>query len=324
MALPTMRSGLVSREFLRVAGGYGAPSLGTSPAGGLDIDNAGNIATDGDVSIKGVLSVGSTPLVLTNAAGLVDGEKIQDGTVDTTELADDAVTPAKMDATADFIMNTLQLGANVVKNADGETVITLDANQNTTLENDLYFNGGGSIGTNTDANLLELSDNVLNVNGSLGVGVAAPSDDVQIGGSWRSRIFGVGLFDGTGNAPYLGFNAFVTTNEGSDWDTVSSTYDGGVISLIPSTSDNATRFIFGFVDQATHVESTAMVIRKSGDVSVSGDLTVTGSLMVRSVTDAGPMTSTAGTVAEIVYNTSDSKFYGCTATGSPATWSALN
>jgi len=59
--------------------------------------------------------------------------------------------------------------------------------------------------------------------------------------------------------------------------------------------------------------------------SASTDLiTHTGRMIVRSVTDAGPMTATAGTVAEIVYNTSDSKFYGCTVTGSPATWAALN
>lgn len=53
-------------------------------------------------------------------------------------------------------------------------------------------------------------------------------------------------------------------------------------------------------------------------------VTHTGSMIVKSVTDAGPMTATAGTVAEIVFNTSDSKFYGCTVTGSPATWAALN
>lgn len=53
-------------------------------------------------------------------------------------------------------------------------------------------------------------------------------------------------------------------------------------------------------------------------------VTHTGSMIVKSVTDAGPMTATNGTVAEIVFNTSDSKFYGCVATGAPATWAALN
>lgn len=54
-------------------------------------------------------------------------------------------------------------------------------------------------------------------------------------------------------------------------------------------------------------------------------LTMTGALLVRSVTDAGPMTATPGTQREIVFNTSDSKYYGCTVThGTAATWVALN
>lgn len=55
MALPSMRAGLTGREFLRIAGGYGVDAVGQSPAGGLDIDNAGNLATDGDITVKGVL-----------------------------------------------------------------------------------------------------------------------------------------------------------------------------------------------------------------------------------------------------------------------------
>lgn len=57
MSLPSMRSGLVSREFLRIAGGFGVAALGKSPAGGLDIDNAGNLATDGDITTKGEVDV---------------------------------------------------------------------------------------------------------------------------------------------------------------------------------------------------------------------------------------------------------------------------
>lgn len=61
-----------------------------------------------------------------------------------------------------------------------------------------------------------------------------------------------------------------------------------------------------------------------GNLEVNGDTTHTGAMKVRTVSDAGPMTATAGTVAEIVFNSSDSKFYGCTVTGSPATWVAFN
>lgn len=61
-----------------------------------------------------------------------------------------------------------------------------------------------------------------------------------------------------------------------------------------------------------------------GDASTD-TITMTGRLIVRNVTDAGPMTATAGTQGEIVFNTSDSKFYGCTVThASAATWAALH
>lgn len=61
MALPTMRAGVIGREFLRIAGGFGSAALGSSPAGGLDIDNAGNLATDGDVTASSVAIGTSTP-----------------------------------------------------------------------------------------------------------------------------------------------------------------------------------------------------------------------------------------------------------------------
>lgn len=53
-------------------------------------------------------------------------------------------------------------------------------------------------------------------------------------------------------------------------------------------------------------------------------LTMTGRLILRQVDDAG-MVATAGSKGEVVLNTSDSKFYGCTiASESAATWVALN
>ena len=57
MTLPAMPTNPVGREYLRVAGGYGSPPEGTSPAGGLDVDNAGNLATNGDATIAGNLAV---------------------------------------------------------------------------------------------------------------------------------------------------------------------------------------------------------------------------------------------------------------------------
>lgn len=72
-----------------------------------------------------------------------------------------------------------------------------------------------------------------------------------------------------------------------------------------------------------------------GDFSFNGNgtfgnastdtITCTGRLLVRSVTDAGPMTATGGTQREIVFNTSNSRYYGCTVThATAATWAALN
>jgi len=73
-----MRAGITGREYVRVAGGFGAPALGTSPAGGLDIDNAGNLATDGDVTANSVgigTSAGAEKLqVLTSANESVTAE----------------------------------------------------------------------------------------------------------------------------------------------------------------------------------------------------------------------------------------------------------
>lgn len=79
------------------------------------------------------------------------------------------------------------------------------------------------------------------------------------------------------------------------------------------------------------IESTVQVIPatetifgwdKTGNVACN-DLAPSGAFTPRVVTDAG-MTSTDGVTGEQVFNTADSKFYGCTAGGSPATWAAFH
>lgn len=60
-----------------------------------------------------------------------------------------------------------------------------------------------------------------------------------------------------------------------------------------------------------------------GTDPATGGSFVPVSAFAKSVTDAGPMTATAGTVGDIVFNISDSHFYGCSVTGSPATWVLL-
>jgi len=54
-----------------------------------------------------------------------------------------------------------------------------------------------------------------------------------------------------------------------------------------------------------------------------GALKCDGSFFPKQVNDDA-MDATAGTEGEIVYNLDDDKFYGCTATGDPATWAAFN
>lgn len=67
-----------------------------------------------------------------------------------------------------------------------------------------------------------------------------------------------------------------------------------------------------------------LTVAKIGTTTMTGTTTHTGSMIVKTVNDAGPMTATNGTVGEIVYNSANSKFYGCIVTGAPATWAGLN
>lgn len=67
MTLPNMPAHPASREFLRVGGGYGVSAEGQSPAGGLDVDDAGNLATDGDAVVDGTLDAGDDLTVAADA-----------------------------------------------------------------------------------------------------------------------------------------------------------------------------------------------------------------------------------------------------------------
>jgi len=55
-----MRPNVASREYLRVGGGYDAPETGLSPAGGVNVDNTGNIAINGDATIDGDTEIGGS------------------------------------------------------------------------------------------------------------------------------------------------------------------------------------------------------------------------------------------------------------------------
>jgi len=57
------------KEQLKVGGGYGAAATGTSPAGGLTIGEAGDIATDGDLTVDGTLSVADLDVTALDVTG---------------------------------------------------------------------------------------------------------------------------------------------------------------------------------------------------------------------------------------------------------------
>ena len=108
--------------------------------------------------------------------------------------------------------------------------------------------------------------------------------------------------------------------------------DGGTATLSVDTSGHFVPLLDGSYNLGANsfrFNNAYVVALNTQGNSTLGDAstdttTNTGRMIFRAVTDAGPMTATAGTAGEIVRNTSDNKFYGCTVTGSPATWAALN
>lgn len=81
---------------------------------------------------------------------------------------------------------------------------------------------------------------------------------------------------------------------------------------------------FNTVTGSESIDFGDVIIDQNFNFFGSGRLTCPGRFKLPSVTDAGPMTATAGEERDLVYNESDSKVYACTVTGDPATWVALN
>ena len=91
------------------------------------------------------------------------------------------------------------------------------------------------------------------------------------------------------------------------------------VSLTPNLGTASLRWGTAYVGAVNSTTNSTF-----GDASTD-TITHTGRMIVRSVTDAGPMTATGGSLAEIVWNTSNSKFYGCSvAHASAATWVAFH
>ncbi len=107
MTQPNMPSNLTSREYLRIGGGYGVPETGESPAGGLDIDNAGNLATDGDMTIDGALDLKGGEITNTtgdlalNADTTANGDLKHEGRL-VLDIADHAIASGAITVSGSF------------------------------------------------------------------------------------------------------------------------------------------------------------------------------------------------------------------------------
>lgn len=165
MNLPSMGTGLVSREVLRIAGGYGAPAAGNSPAGGLDIDQAGHMATDGDVTIGGEVSVGSDLTIVGDVLS-VNADKIKlDATRYVTEASISSDQPA-MSLRTEYSAGASRIDFDPVDTGSAETndaSVRMMRNTNTSgiRTVDIYKGNGSSLKTfsiNADTGEIEIGD----------------------------------------------------------------------------------------------------------------------------------------------------------------------
>ena len=85
-------------ERMRIGGGFGERS-----DGGADIEADGTIRTDGDVTVRGILSVGTSPQALTNADGEIDGARIQA----------QSISASRLNPQDDYTVESLAVSGNV-------------------------------------------------------------------------------------------------------------------------------------------------------------------------------------------------------------------
>jgi hypothetical protein len=181
---------------------------------------------------------------------------------------------------------------------------------------------GGDIGTSTDPNLLDIgTDDELTINGAL------------------QTVLTSGLWNNTGNSLIIN-NTRATGNSVLTMNAIASDNAGEArLRYGRTTNTSGTRTAQWYACDGT-ATVTAQLTMSTGALQLDAGLTTEGNstfgnastdtttnvgrMIHRSVTDAGPMTATAGTTAEIVYNTADSMFYGAQTTASPAAWALLS
>ena len=112
--------------------------------------------------------------------------------------------------------------------------------------------------------------------------------------------------------------------------TVISAYSGGFVGMAYNINSTVINYMW-YAKNSSYVSMGATIIPDTDLAYDIGDSThkvkdihVGGRLNLGKVSDAGPMTATAGTVGDLVYNSANNKAYVCVSTGSPAIWSVLN
>lgn len=150
------------------------------------------------------------------------------------------------------------------------------------------------IGYQAGDNLTTGTDNII-IGYDLNASAVGVSNELNIGG----------LIKGDTSALTLILPSSVTL-KGTDTDDPRITFDSGNDGYIEWQED----------EQQFHIEGG---IEMSGSMS----LLVGTHFLPPAVNDAG-MDDTAGTIGEIVFNTADATFYGCTETGDPAVWAAFH
>lgn len=97
----------------------------------VSMEVEGDTDVDEDLTVTGTITAGSGANLLTNAAGLINGAKVQTQTIGSAQLATSAVTPSKLDASQTYSISKLGVNTSTVPHASiGYAKLAIDgANQ---------------------------------------------------------------------------------------------------------------------------------------------------------------------------------------------------
>ena len=193
------------------------------------IDDSGNTSGIANLTMTGVLTAGSAPHTLTNAAGLVDGAKLQPATVTATQMANDAVTAAILSDVGSFTVADLTATAAV----QGATLTSTGATNSASL---LVGGGYGSTGAtvaatgNIQTNGTLTVDSTSTLTGNVTATADVAASTVNVGGGYAGgtgatfSTAGVGQFNGalTTDGVLTGLSGAFGGGYGSTGATISS------------------------------------------------------------------------------------------------------